>query len=115
MAADNRMNFLATGGGAYTPITDPCMDIMLDITNKKTVLGLKNYDGDSIPIVQEVISLDEEPSNFEIDVSLPILFPKLKIFMQYILRMMRMASIAVQLGLRKAITHPINQKPQNLR
>ena len=78
---------MATGGGSYTPKHDPCMDIMLEITNKKTIVGLENFDGDSIPVLlqkgvpREGVSTDEVPIDLEIEVTLAIFLPRLKIFM----------------------------------
>ncbi|KAF5302058.1 hypothetical protein FQR65_LT19133 [Abscondita terminalis] len=49
-AANEKREVLKTGGGPATQvIKDPAMDILLDITNSKTIVGLDNpVDGDAL-------------------------------------------------------------------
>ncbi|KAF5280146.1 hypothetical protein FQR65_LT15062 [Abscondita terminalis] len=52
IAASNRQGLRATGGGVFTPKTDPCLDIIFDVMNRKTVEGLEvEFGGDATEVV----------------------------------------------------------------
>jgi hypothetical protein len=70
LAASNKKEIRATGGGSFTPQVDPCLDIVMNITNKKTIEGLPDeFGGDAtFEIIEEdnVENLFEEENNNDV-------------------------------------------------